>query len=137
MKMPAGPIPPAMFAPCGMNCMVCCRHCAHRRPCAGCLGGDAGKPAHCRACAIKDCAASKDLSHCYLCEAYPCPRVKRLEKSYNTRYGASLVEHGRSVREGGLAAFLERQKARFTCPACGGVVSLHDGACSECGRRAD
>ena len=54
MHMPDA-IPENMFAPCGMNCMVCYKHCTvckSVRPCAGCLNGDEGKPRHCRACAI-------------------------------------------------------------------------------------
>lgn len=36
-----------MFAPCGMNCKVCYKHCYHKKPCAGCLNSDQGKPEHC------------------------------------------------------------------------------------------
>ncbi len=42
MKMPNEAIDPAMFAPCGMNCLVCYRHCRPKKPCAGCRGGDSG-----------------------------------------------------------------------------------------------
>mgnify|MGYP000968736332 CR=1 FL=1 len=63
MHMPDA-IPENMFAPCGMNCMVCYKHCTvckSVRPCAGCLNGDEGKPRHCRACAIRDCCREKGL----------------------------------------------------------------------------
>ena len=46
MKMPNEKIDTIMFAPCGMNCFVCYKHCYHKRPCAGCLNGDMGKPEH-------------------------------------------------------------------------------------------
>lgn len=137
LKMPPGPLDPAMFAPCGMDCTVCYRHCAHKAPCAGCLKSDEGKPEHCRACGIKDCAREKGLSYCHECPAWPCARIKRLDKSYRTRYGASLVENGRRAGREGLAAFMAHQKQAYACPACGGVVSLHDGACSECGRKTE
>lgn len=132
MKMPEEAIPPVMFAPCGMNCMVCYKHCYHKKPCAGCLQSDKGKPEHCRRCKIKDCIKSKELSYCYECESYPCQFIKNLEKSYNTRYGASLMENSAMVKEQGLEVFMVQQKLRFTCPACGGIVSLHDAQCSEC-----
>lgn len=124
-----------MFAPCGMNCMVCYRHCNHKKPCAGCLGSDAGKPEHCRRCDIKDCAGGRGLSYCFACPDYPCKRIRNLEKSYNRRYAASLMENSAAVQAVGLEAFLEGQRADFTCPACGGVISLHDAACSECDRK--
>lgn len=131
--MPGEGMAPSMFAPCGMNCAVCYRHCNHKKPCAGCLGGDADKPEHCRTCAIKDCAKEKGYTYCYECGEYPCKSIKALEKSYQTRYHASLIEHSKEVKELGLAAFMARQKERYTCPKCGGVISLHDRACTECG----
>ena len=36
MRMPEK-IEADMFARCGMNCMVCYKHCYHKKPCAGCL----------------------------------------------------------------------------------------------------
>lgn len=136
MKMPAGPLNPALFAPCGMNCLVCYKHCAHKAPCPGCLASSRGKPAHCRRCAIKDCAREKGLASCYACAEYPCTRLKTLEKSYQKRYHASLLANGRFVQKEGLTAFMARQKEKYTCPVCGGVLSLHDAACSECGATA-
>lgn len=137
MKMPKNALDLRLFAPCGMNCMVCYKHCYHKKPCAGCLAGDNGKPEHCRKCRIKDCVSGRGLGYCHQCPDYPCKQIKALEKSYRTRYGASLVENSRYVREHGLAAFMERQRERYTCPACGGVISLHDSECSECKLRVE
>ncbi len=132
MRMPLDAIDPILFAPCGMNCMVCYRHCQPKKPCEGCLKGGAGMPSHCRACRIKNCVREKGLSYCHACREYPCGRIRSLDKSYRTRYQASLIANGLFVREHGVTAFLERQKRAYTCIACGGVVSLHDGECSEC-----
>ena len=98
MKMPMEGIRSEMFAPCGMNCMVCYKHCYHKKPCAGCIPGDEGKPEHCRKCKVKDCVREKELSYCYECPEYPCRQLKSLEKSYNTRYHASLVENSHMVQ---------------------------------------
>lgn len=67
MKMPKENIDTVMFAPCGMNCMVCYKHCYHKKPCAGCLNSD-----------------------------------------------------------------MEKQKEKYTCSQCGGIISIHDRECSEC-----
>lgn len=133
MKMPQSPNA-KLFAPCGMNCLVCYKYCHHKRPCAGCLNGDEGKPEHCRKCAMKDCVRERGLSYCFQCPEYPCRRLRYLEKSYRTRYGASLSENSSRVKELGITAFMTSQQQRYTCPECGGVISLHDRACSECGR---
>lgn len=130
--MPSLGIDPVMFAPCGMNCMACYKHCYHKKPCAGCLNSDAGKPEHCRRCKIKDCVGARGLTYCHQCPDHPCLLIKNLEKSYNKRYRASLTAQSAFVRRHGLARFMEIQKERYTCPACGGVISLHDRECSEC-----
>ena len=62
MKMPKEKMDINMFAPCGMNCKVCYKHCYHKKPCAGCLNSDKGKPEHCSKCNIKDCIKEKSLS---------------------------------------------------------------------------
>ena len=100
MKMPPA-IDAAFFAPCGMNCIVCYKHCYVKKPCAGCLPGDDGKPEHCRKCKIKDCIAEKNLTYCFMCDSFPCKLVKNLDKSYKRRYDASLVENSLFVKEHG------------------------------------
>jgi hypothetical protein len=135
MKMPKL-IPAYLLAPCGMNCMVCYVHLKDKKPCDGCLGDDARKPERCRSCAIKDCARGKGLAYCHECCDFPCKRIKSLDKSYRERYAASLVENGATLRAGGIEAFQESERRRWSCGACGGVISLHDGKCSECGEGA-
>lgn len=132
MKMPTGKIDTSMFAPCGMNCKACYKHCYHKKPCAGCLNSDLGKPEHYRKCKIKACVKEKKLSYCYECLDYPCKLIKNLEKSYNKRYQASLMEHSAFVKVYGLDKFMEQQKIKYTCLKCGGIISIHDRECSEC-----
>ena len=131
MRMPEK-IEADMIARCGMNCMVCYKHCYHKKPCAGCLNSDRGKPEHCRKCRIKDCAAGKNITYCYECADFPCKQIKSLEKSYNSRYHASLLENSNDVKEHGMKALLEKHRRKYKCPDCGGIISLHDAECSEC-----
>ena len=131
MRMPER-IEPVMFAPCGMNCMVCYKHCYHKKPCEGCLMSDRGKPEHCRKCEIKNCVKMQEIDYCFECTEFPCKRIKRLEKSYNTRYHASLLENSKAVKTRGMSVFLKEQREKYTCPKCGGIISIHDVECSEC-----
>lgn len=133
MKMPEA-IGSQLFAPCGMNCMVCFTHCSTNKACGGCLGTDESKPGHCRTCLRKNCAAERELSYCYECSDFPCRRIRDLDRSYRKRYGVSLIEQSLFVKENGIELFLENERKRYTCAACGGVISLHDHRCSECGR---
>ena len=107
MKMPKEKIDISMFAPCGMNCKICYKHCYHKKPCAGCLNSDKGKPEHCHKCKIKDCIREKSLSYCFECAKYPCSLIKNFEKSYNKRYQASLIENSCFVQTYGLEHFDE------------------------------
>lgn len=113
MKMSTEKIDTIMFAPCGMNCKVCYKHCYHKKPCAGCLKSDQGKPEHCRKCKIKECIKDKRLTYCFECSDYPCKLIKNLEKSYNQRYQASLMENSEYVQQKGLEAFMEQQKEKY------------------------
>lgn len=124
-----------MFAPCGMNCTVCYRHChtrKTRKPCGGCMRESKGKPEHCRKCRIKDCVQTKEITHCYQCGDFPCKLIKKLERSYNSRYDENLVENSEIVKEKGVLYFMRTHIRRYTCTECGGIISLHDKICSEC-----
>lgn len=137
MKMPNS-IDPIMLAPCGMNCTVCYKHVGIRKkaqPCQGCLKSDLGKPEHCRKCNIKTCTQRKGYIHCFECTDFPCKLIKNLEKSYNKRYNASLIENSKIAKEKGILEFLEHDCKKWTCDKCGGAFSLHDVICSECGNR--
>lgn len=125
-----------LLAPCGMNCLFCYKHCASPKPCRGCWANEGDKPSHCRSCAIRDCAAAQGLSNCAACGQFPCSRVKSLDRGYRRKYQVSLVERGRERLRLGDSAQWELDCRRFACPACGEVLSLHDGICSGCGRPA-
>ena len=131
MKMPLK-IKNTMLAPCGMNCMVCYKHCYTKKPCLGCLLGDLGKPEHCRKCNIKDCAKTRGYTYCFECADFPCKLIKNLEKSYNKRYDESLIRNSLTVKDKGIDAFMVSEREKWICPCCSGVISLHDGECSEC-----
>jgi hypothetical protein len=136
MKMPET-IAPSLLSVCGMNCLVCYKHCAAKsvkHQCPGCLSNNLDKPKHCRICKIKACADGKGNKRCLECEAFPCTLIKNLEKSYNKRYAESLVANSVYVRENGIEAFMELEKQNRICVDCGGVVSLHDKVCSDCQR---
>lgn len=132
MKMPKENIDTIMFAPCGMNCMVCFKHCYHKKPFAGCLNSHIGKPEHCRKCNIKDCIKYKGLTYCFECHDYPCTLINNLEKSYKKRYQASLIKNSEFVQKHELKMIMEKKKKKYTCSNCGGIISIHDGECNEC-----
>jgi hypothetical protein len=125
-----------MIAPCGMNCQVCYVHLKKKKPCQGCRGQDEAKPEHCRKCKIKVCAFGLGIDYCIQCPSFPCAVVKRLDKSYRQRYQESLVDNAIRLSNLGANCFLHEEREKWLCRVCGGIVSLHDRVCSECGKKA-
>jgi hypothetical protein len=131
MKMPEK-IEEYLFSPCGINCMVCYVHLKNKKACCGCLGPDENKPDRCKKCKIKSCAIGKGLSYCFECKEFPCKSISNLEKSYNKRYKASLLENSKTVKKLGIIGFQNGERKKWLCKECNGVISIHDGICSEC-----
>ena len=61
----------------------------------------------------------------------PCAR---LDGRYQERYATSLVGNLKGLKEKGMAQFLQSQEARFKCPKCCHVVSVHDRKFYACGK---
>jgi hypothetical protein len=129
----------ALIAPCGMDCGLCSGHLRAKRVCEGCTGDDAGKPASCVQCLIKNCETvkSSESGFCFECPRFPCPRLRRLDKRYRTKYGMSMVENLLSIQEVGLDRFVALERQRWACAGCGGVICVHRQECIYCGRSRD
>jgi hypothetical protein len=109
-------------------------HLKKKKPCPGCRGQDASKPEHCRKCKLKDCATGQGLEFCFECSTFPCATIKRLDKSYRQRYQVSLIENAMRLKMVGIKQHLHEEKEKWSCSHCSGIISLHDGVCSECGK---
>lgn len=139
MKMP-NKINNNMVAICGMDCTVCYKYLVtkkYAKKCNGCKYDDETLPEHCWKCKIKYCAQNKNLKYCFDCEEYPCKWIKNLDKSYKQRYKTSLIGDGFFIKENGIKEFLKREKEKWTCSNCNGIISLHDRFCSECQKPID
>jgi len=131
---------PELLAPCGINCGVCKAYLAYSRGvlkkrgsvthCLGCLPRN-------KNCFIKrGCAKlSKNMVRfCFQCNTMPCSNLDRVDRRYREHYGISLVGNLREIEENGLEAFLKSQEAKYKCPECGDVISVHDRKCYLCRR---
>ena len=59
------------------------------------------------------------------------------ENRYTTQYPLteSPLQNLRDIREIGMAAFLEKERAEWSCSTCGRPVCVHTGICSGCGKQ--
>ena len=129
-----------MIAPCGLDCSICKRALAETDPCPGCKGPDERKPSFCsERCGIILCEKKKENGYafCDECPDYPCDDVMEKEDRYTSQYPLyeSPLKNLRTIRETGMEAFLEHERKQWTCGECGGVISVHTGACSGCGKQ--
>lgn len=129
-----------MIAPCGLDCSLCSQTHKRENACSGCMGPDENKPEFCsQRCDIIRCAKRKEMAYrfCDACPDFPCAHIMERENRYMSQYPLkeSPLANLRAIREKGMAAFLQAQEAAWTCKACGGILSVHDGICSQCGKR--
>jgi hypothetical protein len=129
-----------LIAPCGMNCAICSAYLAQKYDlkkqgirriyCTGC------RP-HGKYCVFKqkNCkqAGNGLIQYCYECTAFPCRRLKQLDKRYRTNYRMSMIENLDFIKEQGIEKFLKKEKETWRCSECGGTISCHGGLCFKCG----
>ena len=138
--MKAGSFTAGMIAPCGLDCSICKRALAGTDPCSGCGGPDGEKPPFCsEQCGIIRCQRriENGYAFCDECPDYPCEDVEEKETRYTSKYPLyeSPLQNLRDIRASGMEAFLEKERKEWTCRACGGVISVHTGLCSGCGKQ--
>lgn len=127
------PFRAALIAPCGMNCAICMAHLREKNRCSGCYTPDRKCS---RSCTISSCEQVRD-TYFHTCDNFPCRRLKLLDTRYRTKYGMSMLDNLASIRKNGIRAFLKEERQRWTCPACGGVINVHRGTCSVCGKERE
>jgi len=128
-----------LIAPCGMNCSLCAayqfrekdlnKHGFRRAYCPGCLPRGKNCTHMGDSCEL---LAKGKLRFCFECEAFPCKRLKSLDKRYRTKYHMSMIENLNFIEENGVEAFLEKEEAKWKCPDCGATICCHNGLCLNC-----
>jgi hypothetical protein len=124
-----------LIAPCGINCGICKYHYRKKDTCPGCRGQNVNKSRYCIECIIANCEEIKKnkSGFCYECSKLPCKRLKNLDKRYSTKYHMSMLENQDYIKKYGIEKFLEKEKQKWKCPKCKGIVTCHGGICLNCG----
>ena len=128
-----------LIAPCGMNCALCVNYLALKND----LKKQGFKKAYCAGCLPRgnNCIFMKKhcvllgkgrVRFCFECGDYPCRRLKSLDKRYRSKYHMSMVENLEQIKEQGMKKFLAKQREKWGCPQCGGVICCHNGLCLKC-----
>ena len=130
-----------MIAPCGLDCSLCTAAHQKENPCKGCTGPDEYKREFCSTrCAIIQCMKKgQRYRFCDECSQFPCEFIHERENRYQSQYvlKESPLTNLKNIRAHGMDWFLKQERQKWTCPVCGGVLSVHDGVCSKCGKKYD
>lgn len=126
-----------MIAPCGLDCSLCVAALKKENPCSGCMGSDEYKPEFCsKLCKIKNCEnlTYKQYRFCSECPDYPCEMSKTTESRYMSEYvmRESPLTNLMDIQNSGINEFLLKQREKWTCKKCDGIVCVHTGICSKC-----
>ena len=130
-------IPVMLIAPCGMNCHLCLAFGRDKKACPGCRGDDSFKSKSRSLCRIKNCEkmVSSEVKYCFGCDSFPCPRLDHLDKRYRTKYGLSMIDNLRNIRNFGVRHFIGSEKRKWTCPECAELLCVHKPQCTYCQHR--
>lgn len=128
-----------LIAPCGMNCRICLGYFGYtvsgkkrKMRCIGCTPRD-------KSCAFlkKYCKklTKKEVRYCFECLNFPCVHLKKIDELYRKRYNMSMIENLEFIRDKGIDNFLRKQKKKYQCSECEGVICVHNGKCYCCGKQ--
>ena len=133
MKMPET-IDTNMFAPCGMNCQVCIKHITGNNPCPGCQIDSPNKTKNALKCKIRACLPKKRVKYCGRCSEFPCKLIKKQDKNNKKRYNYSSLENAKKIKNTGIKKIMTLNRQEWTCPDCGGIISIQERKCTDCGK---
>ena len=128
---------PSLIAPCGMNCGICLSYFGYavngrkrKNPCVGCRLKE-------YQCAFikKQCdkLINNKIEYCFECVDFPCARLKVLDRLYRTKYGMSMIENLEYIQKNGIDNFIKKEREKWKCPKCGGIICVHNKKCCTCG----
>lgn len=113
----------SLIAPCGMNCGVCKAHLREKNACPGCYQPDINKAKSCVECKIKACGERKG-KYCFMCDKFPCDRLKHLDERYRKKYEMSEIENLEFIRSNGINEFVKSENKRWLSDK--GIYCVHD-----------
>ncbi|NLG79739.1 MAG: DUF3795 domain-containing protein [Firmicutes bacterium] len=109
-----------------------CKMSVEALTCRGCKSGVAS--VWCMKCEIRRCALARRVEFCFECADYPCDRLRAFAADSRAHHSV-VLKNLEAIRVKGVAAWLEEQKSRWSCPQCGTRSSWYDRRCRRCRQR--
>jgi hypothetical protein len=120
-----------------MNCGICYAHLREKNKCPGCRLFNAEDPISIANCKIRNCdlIKTRKAKYCFECDSYPCKNLKNMDKRYRSKYNMSEIENLECIKEYGVNKLIKKEKEKWTCSQCSGIVNVHKQVCSQCGKK--
>ena len=119
-----------------MNCRICLSYFGYavngskrKNACTGC------RPRNKQCAFLKkqcDLLTNNQINYCFECTNFPCENLKKLDKRYKEKYKMSMIENLEYIKKNDINKFLEKEKIRWKCPDCGGLICVHNKICYNC-----
>jgi len=106
-----------------MNCGICKAYLRQNNPCYGCNYVQQNEPKTRAQCYLRLCTKRKG-QFCFNCIEFPCDKLKRLDKRYQTKYGMSEIENLIYIRDNGIKKFIEKEFKRWVSDK--GILCIND-----------
>lgn len=127
-----------LIAYCGMDCAMCRSYQSglyhlkqkgmNYKVCPGCKVRGLGCVHMANSCEL---IGKGQIDFCFECKNYPCDRLKRLDKRYQSKYHMSMIDNLNLIKDKGLETFISSQN-KFACQDCGEYITVHNGICLNC-----
>jgi hypothetical protein len=85
----------------------------------------------CADCVMRLCAQDRGFDFCVECDDYPCGSVQTFQRDRFPHH-TLITLNLEAIRDRGVDAWLEEQKKRWSCPACGTAFTWYEEECQEC-----
>ena len=124
---------PDVISYCGVFCGGCPSY--HIGTCHGCRSEELKQKRTSKwKCRKRICCLEKEFYSCGECPSLKgCKLRKPLIKSYYVRYNLDLDQNAQKINSLGPEDWLKEQIRKYLCNQCGGVISLYDLKCIQCG----
>ena len=121
---------------CGLFCGACP---AYPHKCHGCLSDFLRES--CRVCknGFRQCAAAHSVTHCYLCQNFPCDRIEKFSQGPfidGINNHANVIADSQRLRQVGQEKWLKEQAEKFTCTNCNQPLTWYNIASHSCNERS-
>ena len=133
-----------LAGPCGFYCGTCRHYLARSKG----LLKEKNLKHGCKGCRIqnKNCAGVKkdcellrknQIEFCFECKDFPCANLKKLDQRHVRDDQISLIDNLLRIQKIGAEQWLIEQEDQWSCPNCGGNISVMDRECYDCEHKLD